>query len=200
MTTRLLRLFSPLVVGAALVFGQVSVAFAGPATDTVKARQDTLRELLKAGTPEANKKIAAIFDEVLDYDALAEASLGNEWANRTPAEKAEFTEALKSLVKKSYERNLKKTLDFDIEYVGEDASGSLVTVKTRAKSRTNKRDEPVELQYKLAEHNGKWQMRDIITEGVSLVGSYRSQFTKVIKKDGFPALIKKMKDKLAKEK
>jgi phospholipid transport system substrate-binding protein len=33
---------------------------------------------------------------------------------------------------------------------------------------------------------------------VSLVSSYRSQFTKIIKKDGFVALIQKMKDKLAK--
>ena len=38
----------------------------------------------------------------------------------------------------------------------------------------------------------------IVTESVSLVSSYKSQFTKIIKKDGFPALITKMKDKLAK--
>jgi phospholipid transport system substrate-binding protein len=41
-------------------------------------------------------------------------------------------------------------------------------------------------------------VQDIVTEGVSLVSSYRSQFTKIVKKDGFPALIQKMKDKLAK--
>ena len=37
-----------------------------------------------------------------------------------------------------------------------------------------------------------------MTEDVSLVSSYRSQFTKIIKKDGFARLIQKMKDKLAK--
>jgi phospholipid transport system substrate-binding protein len=31
-----------------------------------------------------------------------------------------------------------------------------------------------------------------------LVSSYRSQFTKIVKKDGFPTLITKMKDKIAK--
>ncbi len=70
-------------------------------------------------------------------------------------------------------------------------------VKTRA-SGSNKKEEPVEVDYKLAEKDGAWRVQDIKTEGVSLVGSYRNQFVKIIKKDGFPALIKKMKDKVAK--
>ena len=38
----------------------------------------------------------------------------------------------------------------------------------------------------MEEKGGKWRVQDIVTEGVSLVTSYRNQFTKVIKKDGFP--------------
>ena len=44
----------------------------------------------------------------------------------------------------------------------------------------------------------RWKVQDIITEGMSLVKNYRTSFGKIIKKDGFPALIQKMKDKLAK--
>ena len=50
----------------------------------------------------------------------------------------------------------------------------------------------------MVQKNGAWRVQDIITEGVSLVSSYRCQFTKIVKKDGFPTLIQKMKDKLAK--
>ena len=50
----------------------------------------------------------------------------------------------------------------------------------------------------MGDKNGKWVVQDIETEGVSLVTSYRGQFLKIIKKDGFGKLIEKMKDKLAK--
>ena len=50
----------------------------------------------------------------------------------------------------------------------------------------------------MQEKNGAWRVTDIVTEGVSLVSSYRSQFTKIVKKDGFPKLITKMKEKIAK--
>ena len=42
-----------------------------------------------------------------------------------------------------------------------------------------------------------WRIEDIITEGSSLVKNYRQQFTRIIKKDGFPELMRRMKAKLA---
>lgn len=171
-------------------------AFAGAATDVVKAKQTALIDLLK--TPGSEKQAAAIFDELLDYDTMSRESLGKEWDARSDAEKAEFSGLLKQLVRKSYEKNLKKTLNYTVDYVGENAKGAQIEVKTKAKSKSDAREEAIEITYKLQEKDGKWRVQDIVTEGVSLTSSYRSQFTKIIKKDGFPALIKKMKDKLAK--
>lgn len=182
----------------ALFLTAAGAAFAGPATDVVKAKQAALFDLLKTSSPENEKKVAAIFDEMLDYGGLAEASLGSEWAARTDAEKKEFTELLKQLVKKGYEKNLKKTLNYNIEYVGEEQKDGASIVKTRAKSKTDPREDAIEISYKMVQKDSKWRVQDITTEGVSLVSSYRSQFTKVIKKDGFPTLITKMKDKIAK--
>jgi phospholipid transport system substrate-binding protein len=174
----------------------VGAAFAGPATDEVKAKQSTLFELL--AKPGNEKKVTATLDEVLDHPAIAEASLGSEWANRTDAEKAQFSELLKQLVRRNYERNIKKTIGYNIEYIGETEKNARVVVATKAVSKTDKRAEPVEIEYTLAQNDGKWRIQDIKTDGVSLVSSYRSQFTKIVKKDGFPALITKMKDKIAK--
>ncbi|WP_233562207.1 MlaC/ttg2D family ABC transporter substrate-binding protein [Sorangium cellulosum] len=198
MTRRMNHLFAATFSLLALTLGQVGLANAGPATDVVKAKQTVLFDLLKQGGGEGQKKVGAIFDEMLDYSALAESSLGSEWAARTDAEKKQFSDLLKQLVRKAYERNLKKTLDFNIEYMGESENAGVITVKTRAVFRKDAREEPVEIAFKLSQKGGTWLVRDIVTEGVSLVGSYRAQFTKIIKKDGFPALIQKMKDKLAK--
>jgi len=189
-----------LVVAMILAFGVTiaGVASAGPATDVVKAKQASLFDLLRQPSSANDKKVASIFDEMLDYQALAEASLGSEWAARTDAEKAEFSELLKQLVRKAYEKNLKRTLDFDVQYTAEETKGNAMVVKTKAISKKNAREEPVEIAYVLVQKNGAWRVQDIVTEDVSLVSSYRSQFTKIVKKDGFPKLIQKMKDKLAK--
>jgi phospholipid transport system substrate-binding protein len=186
------------VAALSLTFADVGDAGAGAATDVVKIKQTELFSLLKQPSPATQKKVGSIFDQMLDYQTLAEASLGSEWAPRTDAEKAEFSGLLKQLVQKAYERNLKKTLNFDIQYLGEDAANGAITVKTKAVSKTDARAEPIEISYKMVDKGGAWRVQDIVTEGVSLVSSYRSQFTKIVRKDGFPALINKMKNKLAK--
>ncbi len=181
----------------ALLVTVASAAYAGPATDVVKAKQTALFDLLKQSAPD-EKKVAAIFDEMLDYGTLAESSLGSEWAGRTDAEKKEFGDLLKQLVRKAYEKNLKKTLGYTIEYVSEEQKDGAYIVKTKAKSTTDAKEDPIAIDFKMVQKDSKWRIQDISTEGVSLVSSYRSQFTKIIKKDGFPALITKMKDKIAK--
>ena len=183
----------------AVCLGVPHSAWAGAASDVVKAKQTALFELIKKpASPDNNKKIQGMFDEMLDYAGLAEASLGSEWAARTDAEKAEFSDILKQLVRKAYEKNLRKTVNFNIEYTGEQPANPGALVKTRAVSKTNAREAPIEIDFKMVEKGGAWKVGDIVTEGVSLVSSYKQQFTRVIKKDGFPALIKKMKEKLAK--
>jgi phospholipid transport system substrate-binding protein len=187
-----------LVAAMMLSFGLTiaGAAFAGPATDVVKAKQTALFDLLQKQGNDA--KVSATLDEILDYQSMAEASLGSEWAARSDAEKAQFSDLLKQLVRRSYERNIKKTLSYNIEYIGETEKNARVIVKTKAVSKSDKRADPVEIDYTLAQKDGKWRIQDIKTDGVSLVSSYRSQFTKIIKKDGFPTLITKMKDKIAK--
>lgn len=191
------RILFSLVASAVLTFS-VS-AWAGPPTDTVKTKQSELFKLLEGESNDASKKkVGALFDEMLDYAALSEASLGSEWKNLKAEEQKEFSGLLKQLVTRAYEKNLRKTLSYNIEYLGEEKAGDLMLVKTRAKHKTNAREEPIAINFKLKESGGKFRVVDIITEDVSLVDSYRSQFVKIIKKDGFAGLVKKMKEKIDK--
>lgn len=192
-----------LVVAALLTAASLTMtvpAFAGPATDAVKAKQTQLFDLLaKPASPDNSKKIGAIFDEMLDYPALAESSFGPDWSKLTDAQKKEFTELLKQLVKKAYETNLAKTLAFSIEYLSEvPADGGTVVVKTKATHKTDKREPPIEIGYKVLKSGTSFKVRDIITEDVSLVDGYRSQFTKLNKDKGFSGVVEKMKEKVAK--
>ena len=155
-----------------------TLAWAGAATDTVKAKQTELFKHLEA---DDKKKIAAVFDEMLDYSALAQASLGDEWKNLSADEQKEFTGLLKQLVTRAYEKNLRSVLPFNIAYNGEEKAGAETLVKTKATHKTDKRTDPIEIDFKMAEKGGKYRIVDIITDDISLVASYRSQFVKIIK-------------------
>ena len=155
---------------------------------------------LEAEKTSANEqKIGAVFDQLLDYDTLAKESLADHWNDRSEAERREFQNVLKQLVQRNYRKNLRKTLEYDVEYRGESKAKKGYLVRTVARNRKNTREEPISIDYVLHEVDGKWLVADIITEGSSLVNTYRSQFRRVIKKKGFDGLIKQMKAKLDQE-
>jgi phospholipid transport system substrate-binding protein len=163
----------------------------------IKERQSKLASLLKAKGSDA--KVAAVFDDMLDYETLGKASLGKHWEERSAAERAEFQTVLKRLVRNAYRKNLKKTLDYDVTYKGETKAKAGVLVRTVASSRANKREEPVAIDYLVHKVDGKWRVYDITTEGSSLTRNYKNQFNRVIKKKGFAELMKRMKTKLDKD-
>lgn len=195
------RRWVSLLVAFALLVGLPATAMAeSQAEGVLKQRQTELTGLIKKGkNAEAEKKITEVFDQFLDYDSLAKDSLGKHWDERSDDEKKEFQDVLKRLVRNAYKKNLKKTLGYDIEYKGQDEAKKGVLVKTVAKSKSNSREDPITIDYAMHEVDGKWTCYDFVTEGSSLVNNYRSQFTRVIKKNGFSELMKKMKKKLEKE-
>jgi phospholipid transport system substrate-binding protein len=196
MTSILRTLASTLVLGAALAFA--SPAFAGEAQDLVQARRSAVAALLKSPpSADRDQKVAATLSSLFDYDTMAERSLGKSWADLNDDQKAEFKSVLKQLIQRNIEKNVKTTMNYDVEFLGEEQSAKGMVVKTKATSKTNQREEPLSIDYVMHKTDGGMRSTDIVTEGSSLVNSYRSQFTKIIAKDGFATLIKKMKAKLA---
>jgi phospholipid transport system substrate-binding protein len=166
-----------------------------PAQAFIRKKQEELMALLKAGKPDT--EVDKVFNSLLNYDVLAEASLGNEWGNRNADEKAEFTKLLSQLVRNSYRKNLKNTLGYKISYTKTEKVDGRDVVYTEAENVKKPREEKIEISYFVTGEGEQRRIVDVVTEKTSMVSSYRSNFTKVIKKDGFPKLIEKMKKKVA---
>ena len=191
---------------SAAAFGLGAVASAdtastssGSATTYLKTKQETVVKLLKtAKTPERDKKVDAELASLMDYEAMATAALGDNWGKRTDAEKKEFTDLLRQLIEKNYKKRLDDTLNYDIAYKGEEPKGGDTLVKTEAKNSGDKRETPVTIDYVVRKKGAGFIVIDLIPEGSSMVKVYNKEFTKILNKDGWDAVIKKMKDKLAK--
>lgn len=183
-----------LLAAAALLFG-AGPTWAADAEAFVKQRHAELSELLRKDGESNDHKVEAVFDAMLDYDTLAKESLGAYWDERTEAERAEFKDLLKRLVQRAYRKNLKKTLDYAVDYRGETPAKNGQLVKTVATNKRNKREEPLSVDYLLHRVDGKWKVFDIVTAGSSLLDNYKNQFRRIIKKYDYAELIRRMKRK-----
>ena len=184
---------------ASLAIGPRAFA-AQSAQDFVQSKQAQVTSLLhQAASSQRDKQVSAVLDGMMEYDELAKRSLAAHWGELSETQHREFTEVLRKLVQRNYERNIKNILDYRVDYLGEDPGADSVLVRTRATSKTNVREDPVAIDYKLARVGDEWKVVDIVTEGSSLVNNYKNQFHRIIQKDGYEALIKRMKDKLAKQ-
>ena len=198
--TRFVRtLIASLALAAAV--SASGTAFAGEAQDLVQARRTQVAEMLKsaAGT-DRDKKVAAVLSSLFDFDAMAKESLGSAWGELNDDQRAEFTAVLKQLVQRTLEKNIRATSTYDVQFLGEEAAeDGAVLVKTRAQNKKNEREEPILIDYRMRKGDAGWRSTDVITEGTSMVGNYRSQFKRIHAKEGFSGLMKKMKDKLKRD-
>lgn len=200
MTLLRIRRFQAILIAVLLsLTSAVAFGAAPDAEQFVRERHEQLVALLQQPkSPAREGKVSSSIDEVFDYEQLAMRSLGDEWSKRTDAERKQFQELLEKLVRQTYRKSINTTLGYNVEYRGTRKSGDDTIVSTTAKHKTDKRKAPISIDYVLAPNGGKWRAVDVVIEGSSLVGNYRSQFTRIIKKKGFSELVDKMKTRIEK--
>jgi phospholipid transport system substrate-binding protein len=150
-------------------------------------------------TPEAeleHEEVRKLVGSFLDYGELARRSLARHWDTLTPKQRTEFTETLKQLVERSYLKQIHGSPNYNIKYEKEEKSGNEATVDATLHTTSRGKKVDIALEYKLLGKDGRWLVYDVLTDEQSMLENYRAEFNKIINKDGFDALIKKMKKKL----
>ena len=155
----------------------------------------------RQGSPAARERVEKLKGAVrgfMSFQLLADRTLGDHLKARTPAERAEFLGLLTQLIETSYAKSLGrvevKPSDYTVAYTGERLRGERATVTGSVKVRSDAHD----VELKLQRSGQGWLVLDIVTDEVSLAESYSESFDRIIKRDGWPALMTRMKDKLAK--
>lgn len=169
---------------------------AGPGITAVKTANDTILALIKKKAPPADvtKAVRAFFD----IDQLGKAAMTDQWAKLKPAEQTEFLKLLRELIEASYLGIQNSNVNYTTDYVSEttNAQGNVV-VATKVKTTRKGRPFTMTIDYVLVKNGANLQAFDLVTDGASTVDNYRQMFNKLMKDKGYPALIEKMKTKLA---
>ena len=129
------------------------------------------------------------------------ASRGTQVDGHDDAQRSELRSLLEQLVRKTYQRNLLKTLDYDVMYRGSRDAGGDTKVLTEAKNKLKPREPAVRVDYVVKQTSGGLKVVDISTEGSSLTKNYYDQFRKKMNNpgEGYSNIVVKLKEKIAKK-
>jgi phospholipid transport system substrate-binding protein len=195
------------------------IAMAGPAIAAdipaevfVQQRHEHMQGLLRQPPSQPrDEQVRQALGEFVDFDGLTQRAFGEPcpssepscedlWQGYSDAQHEEVRGLLEKLVRKTYEKNLLKTLDYDVGYRGARTNAADTRVMTEAHNRLKPREPAVRVDYVVTQTPQGMRVVDIVTEGSSLTKNYYDQFRKKMHDpaEGYPNIVAKLRDKLAK--
>lgn len=129
-----------------------------------------------------------------DLSKIARIVVGKEWEKLTETQQQQLVEVFSRFVISSYAHNFKdysgESFTFDDE---EETTRGGVVIHTHL---TIPDDKPVKFDYMLKEKGDSWRIINIIANGVSDLALKRSEYTSILQREGFDALIAKINEKI----
>jgi len=200
----LLRMIVSLVFVASLAVGLEWTAAASPPKQMVKATHEKINGLLRRERVQPKRKasldrrIKNLVEQLIDFDVLARSALGKRWAQLDEAKQKTFVGLFRELVERSYLNKLRGRLDYSLQYGRVVQSGNQAKVPVTVVRMNRGRRETTDIEYRMRRLVGRWRVVDVVTNQVSLARNYRRSFARIMRREGYDGLIRKMKRKIAK--
>jgi len=202
------RPFVPLILAGALASGSLPALAQSTPTDTeldqAAARRaappqpldvvksSVTRVLAAVGSGQQKAEARRVAEELFDFDEMCRRMLGDHWQEGSPYQQGEFVRLFTELLERSYLNGLRSVPPAAVTFLGETVNGSYEQVESRiATSRFGE----TSVEYRLVDHDGRWAVYDVVLDGVSLVSSYRSQFTSILRTSSFAQLLEKLRSR-----
>jgi phospholipid transport system substrate-binding protein len=148
----------------------------------------------KDSLAQKDAELKQVFEGNIAIDWVGRFVLGRHWRTATPEQQQAYLASYKSFIINSYVDRLK-------EYSGETFTiqqtrdlGDNQFILSMEIARPNVQA-PVLVDYKVRDENGRYQVYDIVVEGVSLITTQRSEFDAVVSRKGLDYLINQLSAK-----
>ena len=177
-----------------LLVGQAAADDKSAAEEFLKNNLDAVFTVLQKkdlSQQAKNSKIEEIVTPMFDFELMAKLSLGKKyWPDLSPQQKDKFTELFVERLRQFYLNKVTAYTDEKVVYEAPVSDNKKVHVPTQLISKGNK----ISMLYKLYSSSNSWKIYDVEIEGVSIIRSYRSQFTEILQKGTFDELLQKMQE------
>lgn len=149
----------------------------------------------RAGRSESGPRraeIRRVADGLFDFEEMARLTLSRHWTARSPREQEEFVRLFTELLERCYLSTIENYAGERIAFMGESISGVYAQVRSRI---TTDRRMEISIDYRLIRRGDRWEVYDVVLDGVSLVSNYRSQFNAIIRTASFGELLTRLRNR-----
>jgi phospholipid transport system substrate-binding protein len=177
---------------------------ATPPPEAAAASIGELHEVLLGVMKEADalgfsgrlERIRPVLSSLYDFPFMAEKSVGLGWRELDEAARARLVDAFSRLAIATYAARFDGYDGDQFETLGvQPASHGTALVKTRI---VRGNGETVSLDYRMRPEGGRWRIIDVFLNGtVSELALRRSEYSGVLRREGFDALLQAIEQKIA---
>lgn len=143
---------------------------------------------------ERKKLILDVVNRMFDFRAMARSSLGQNWKSLTAEEQDRFVGLFASLIEQRYIGKIDAYNNQEVIYKDQ----LIRKNKARVYTAIIDKDLEIPIDYSLQKSQGKWLIRDLKIENVSLIANYRRDFNSIMRKEQFAGLVEKITEQLDK--
>ncbi|MCA9512578.1 MAG: ABC transporter substrate-binding protein [Myxococcales bacterium] len=190
------------IVLAVAVASAPSARAEAPSRSGASAAIDALHEGLLGVMKQADAigyrgrydRLYAIVTQSFDLPFMAEKTVGRHWSKLSPEEQQQWLASFHEMTAATYAGRFEGFSGQTFEVLGEEPAGHGTTVVRSVLH--NPSGEDVQLNYRLHETGGAWRVIDVYLNGtVSELALRRSEYSAVLKRDGFAKLIETIEGK-----
>ncbi|MBA4142560.1 MAG: HpnM family protein [Nitrosospira sp.] len=139
--------------------------------------------------------LAPVVDKTHELDFIARTALGANWAQLDAGQQRTFTDVFRKLSIGSYAGWFKSHEGEHFEILEQQSlPRNQVMVRSRL---VRPRGEPVRFDYVLRQAPDGWRIVNVLADGVSDLALKRVEYRAILQRDGFPALIDMLREKIA---
>lgn len=165
-----------------------------PAAEFLKSKLDAVVAVLQKqdlAQETKSKQIVEIVTPMFDFELMAKLSLGKQhWPGLTAENKEKFTDLFIKKLRTSYLNKLTLYTDEKIIYEPPLQVDNKVHISTNLISK----DKKISMLYKFYNSMNSWKIYDVEIQGVSIIRSYRSQFSEILKDGTIDDLLLKLEE------
>jgi phospholipid transport system substrate-binding protein len=181
--------------------GALVVTAQGSPVSQIKQSVDDLLAILndeRLAKPDMREerdiKIMGIVRDRFDFQEMSKLTMARHWRELSPAEQKHFADLFASLLRNTYISRVENYHSQQVRVVFKEETISEGRATVASVVISNGIETPI--GYRLVNDSGKWMVYDVVIEGVSLIRNYRTQFSRIIEKEKFSGLIRRMEEKI----
>ncbi len=151
-----------------------------------------------AKASERKKALRDIIRPKFDFSEMSVRSLGPLWRDLPADQQSEFTTIFSELLARTYLSRI-ETIERGMVIIdGEKVYAAPSGGEARAVVRTivSQKGDKFPILYKVVFRENQWRVYDVVIENVGLVANYRNEFSGIIRREGFPRLMERLREKV----